>query len=404
MHTNHKKLFRSAAAVICFLMAFGMLFGIAAAQNHTVNFYIAFEDGRFIADPWKTDTTDADDHVADPGYPTGDEYAGYSFDGWYLQVEFTNKWAFTNQAGGDISLYALATPKDFDVTYELNGGSWDGETKFTASAPFGSTISKPTPDPVKEGYTFGGWLKPTAAKAAHTEPVTDPSGGDDTETQSNYWDFENDTMPAYDLTLTADWAGIEHTLTYVMNDYGTALDPVTYHTGDALVKPTDPSDNRAKFVGWYADQALTQAFDWEQTMPGADVTVYAKWELPFTVTYDLNGGHHEPNDMIEPQNVFAGDPIIPVTDGDVTRDGFELIGWKPSVPEGTTLPDGYTLPDLWPFDDPAKNVMPPFNMILTAQWREVQDDDHDIFEFFCFDDDCGRRPMPLPSTGFPTGE
>ncbi len=75
---------------------------------------------------------------------------------------------------------------------------------------------------------------------------------------------------------------------------GTAVSPVTINKGEKVGKPADPektgalpeglyagkvdpSDATLTFAGWYADEGLTDAYDFNTTV-SSDITLYAKWD------------------------------------------------------------------------------------------------------------------------------
>lgn len=79
---------------------------------------------------------------------------GYDFDGWYQGSDFRYKVdKITSEDWGDMELYAKWKVKEYNITYNLNGGSFNG------TAPDKYTIEKDItiPEPVKQGYTFKGW-------------------------------------------------------------------------------------------------------------------------------------------------------------------------------------------------------------------------------------------------------
>ncbi len=47
--------------------------------------------------------------------------------------------------------------------------------------------------------------------------------------------------------------------------------------GEKVEKPEDPTKEGFNFKGWFSDEALTKAYDFDTTVTG-DVTLYAKWE------------------------------------------------------------------------------------------------------------------------------
>ena len=66
------------------------------------------------------------------------------------------------------------------------------------------------------------------------------------------------------------------TVTFEANG-GSLVDSQLVKDGDAIAKPTDPTKNGYVFKGWYADKALTKAWDFD-TKITADTTLYADWK------------------------------------------------------------------------------------------------------------------------------
>ena len=80
---------------------------------------------------------------------------GYTFDGWYLDAEFTLPvTTIDTTQTGTVHLYGKFTPAVYDISYELNGGTNDAGNPATYTYGIGVTEFKPA---VKEGYTFDGW-------------------------------------------------------------------------------------------------------------------------------------------------------------------------------------------------------------------------------------------------------
>ena len=103
-----------------------------------------------------------------------------------------------------------------------------GETAITAPA-----------DPTREGYTFIGWDKAIPA-----------------------------TMPAENMTLTAQWRINQYTITFD-TDGGSAIAPITQDYGTAITAPAAPTKTGYTFAGW--DRTIPN------TMPAEDLTLTAHW-------------------------------------------------------------------------------------------------------------------------------
>ena len=72
---------------------------------------------------------------------------------------------------------------------------------------------------------------------------------------------------------------------------GAADDEVKVISGDKVLRPEDPKKDGHIFKGWFADEELTQEFDFEKPIE-ANTNVYAKWEeiLEYEITFDPNNG------------------------------------------------------------------------------------------------------------------
>lgn len=64
---------------------------------------------------------------------------------------------------------------------------------------------------------------------------------------------------------------------------GSAVDSQTVANGETAVKPADPTIDVYTFIGWYSDEALTSAYDFNTTVTG-NITLYAKWGIPVNGT------------------------------------------------------------------------------------------------------------------------
>jgi uncharacterized repeat protein (TIGR02543 family) len=95
-------------------------------------------------------------------------------------------------------------------------------------------------------------------------------------------------MPAESITLYAKWTINQYTITFDSND-GTAVNPITQDFGTAVSTPTNPTRNGYSFVGWFTDEALTNAYSFT-TMPAESITLYAKWTINQYAIGSIVGG------------------------------------------------------------------------------------------------------------------
>ena len=86
-----------------------------------------------------------------PEKPEDPEVEGYTFDNWYLGDDVYN---FDKPLTDDVEIIAKMIPIEYDIQYDLDGGTVNGtnKTKYTIETDSFDLIN-----PEKEGYTFSGW-------------------------------------------------------------------------------------------------------------------------------------------------------------------------------------------------------------------------------------------------------
>lgn len=118
--------------------------------------------------------------------------AGYAFVFWHLSGA-TTAYNFQSPVKGDMTLYAKwqeeATAEYWQVTWNLNGGTWPSDDNHAMRVLKEGTLAEPNA-PTKTGSTFDGWYK----ESALTNKVAFP------------YDVSNLTA---DFTLYAKWTGEE---------------------------------------------------------------------------------------------------------------------------------------------------------------------------------------------------
>ena len=169
--------------------------------------------------------------------PDDPKVNGLTFGGWYTDEDCTdgNEYNFTAPVTKGMTLTAKWTANSYTITFDTNGGSDIGHI----TQDYGTQITAPA-DPTREGYTFIGWDKAIPA-----------------------------TMPAGDMTITAQWRINQYTITFD-TDGGSAVAPITQDYGTAITAPADPTREGYTFIGW--DKAIPT------TMPAGDMTITAKWK------------------------------------------------------------------------------------------------------------------------------
>ena len=273
-------------------------------------------------------TQDYNTVVTEPSDPTKD---GYTFAGWFTEIELINVYTFTTMPAVSITLYAKWNINEYTITFEENSGS----EVANITQDYNTTVTKPA-DPTKDGYTFAGWFTEISFEneyifstmplngitlyakwldASSTATVSFNSDGGsevssevvdidglvtepDDPTKTGYsfvkwnnsfgeeWIFNVDTVTE-DITLTAVWQINEYTISFNVNG-GTEVASITQDYGTVVVKPADPTRDGYTFDTWYSNIDLTNVYTFT-TMPAQNTTLYAKWNGPVTVTASYSG-------------------------------------------------------------------------------------------------------------------
>ncbi|MCM1555920.1 MAG: InlB B-repeat-containing protein [Anaeroplasma bactoclasticum] len=171
---------------------------IVAGSTGNLDLYAKWEEVAYVIHYHLDDGENHHDNPA--GYSTGQvvtfepaEKAGYTFEGWYQDIEFKNK--ITNiaeDASGDLDVYAKFTLEAYTITYHLDGGT----NASTNPATYNVTSTVVLADASKASYTFTGWY----LEASFTNKVTNLVLGT-TGAKEFYAKFTND----YDL-MYGDWS------------------------------------------------------------------------------------------------------------------------------------------------------------------------------------------------------
>ena len=225
---------------------------------------------------------------------------GCTFGGWNKADGTAWNYA-SDKVTDNITLYAKWTANTYTITFDTAGGS----EIAPITQDYGTNITAPA-DPTREGYTFIGWDREIP-----------------------------ETMPAENMTVTAQWEINRYTITFDAAG-GSEIAPVTQDYGTAITAPADPTREGYTFIGWDRDIPVT--------MPAENMTVTAQREINrYTITFDAAGGSE-----IAPITQDYGTAIV--SPADPTREGYTFIGWDREIP----------------------TTMPAENMTLKARWRDTE--------------------------------
>lgn len=159
---------------------------------------------------------------------------GYTFGGWN-KADGT-AWDYASDKVTDnITLYAKWAANTYTITFDTAGGS----EIAPITQDYGTVITAPEA-PTREGYTFIGWDKEIPT-----------------------------TMPAENMTVTAQWEINRYTITFDTAG-GSEIAPITQDYETAITAPADPTREGYTFMGW--DREIPT------TMPAENITLKAKWK------------------------------------------------------------------------------------------------------------------------------
>ena len=200
-----------------------------------------------------------------------------------------------------LTLYPVWNTNKYTITFDTAGGSkidsitQDYDTAITAPA-----------DPTREGYTFIGWNKAIPA-----------------------------TMPAENVTITAQWKINQYTITFDTTG-GSEIAPITQDYGTEITAPANPTREGYTFIGW--DKAIPA------TMPAENVTITAQWKInQYTIKFDTAGG----SEIASITHDYGTEITAPANP---TREGYTFVGWDKEIPA----------------------TMPAENITITAQWKDAE--------------------------------
>ena len=228
-----------------------------------------------------------------PADPTKE---GYTFIGWY---KGESEWNFETPVTADLTLTAKWQVNQYTITFKPENGGED----IVIKQDYGTAITAPA-NPTKTGYTFAGWDK--------TIPTT---------------------MPAGNMTITAQWQVNQYTITFKPENGGEDI-VIKQDYGTAITAPANPTKTGYTFAGW--DKTIPT------TMPAGNMTITAQWQVnQYTITFKPeNGGE----DIVIKQDY--GTAIT--APANPTKTGYTFAGWDKTIP--STMPAG--------------------DMTITARWTE----------------------------------
>lgn len=179
-------------------------------------------------------------------------YEGYKLDGWFFDAGLTNEVVAEDivKIEEDTTVIAKHSPIDYDITYNLDGGTNNELNPATYTIEDAVTFEAPT----KDGFTFDSWHDADTLDSPITEIALGSTGNK--EIWAKY--LEN-------FTVTFD------------SNEGSVVDAQEIADGSLATEPTAPTKDGFTFDGWYTDNGTFLTAFVFTTPITADITLYAKW-------------------------------------------------------------------------------------------------------------------------------
>lgn len=258
------------------------------------------------------------EYTTEVASPTSPNKYGYSFNGWYSDIELTQVYTITTMPYTDITLYAKWVIAEFTISFESNGGN----SISSITQNYQTTITKPT-DPIKTGYSFGGWYS--------DEQLTTR--------------FAFVTMPGEDIKLYARWGTNFYVITFQSNG-GSVVPTIIEEYGNSITAPEIPTKLGHTFDSWYTNTGLTNKYTFN-TMPSSNFTLYAKWNVvQYTITFNSSGGSNV-GSITRNYGSSVSSPSNP------NKSGYVFAGWYSDL----NITQYFTF-----------TTMPAENITLYAEW------------------------------------
>lgn len=190
--------------------------------------------------------------------PADPEKTGYNFVKWVVASTDAD-YNFDATVTADVALKAV----------------WEVQvTKYTVTYAKGDeavTGDVPTQESLAEGANFTVAGKGDLAWADHKFVGWKDQDDAAVAAGANY------TMPAKNVTLTAQWnEAVTYDVTFNLQGHGAAIETQHVIEGETATKPADPKAELYTFGGWYTEAECTNAFDFATTITAAK-ELFAKW-------------------------------------------------------------------------------------------------------------------------------
>ncbi|MDE5877616.1 MAG: InlB B-repeat-containing protein, partial [Muribaculaceae bacterium] len=266
--------------------------------------------------------------------PEAPEKEGYTFDGWQDVPKTV--------PAHDVEILGTYTVNSYTATFYI-----ESDVIATISVDYGTVIPSPEA-PVREGYTFDGWLDVPETMPAHDieiegsytlnsykatfildgvifetvnidygTPVKGPRVPDKEGYVFSGWQNLPETMPAHDIEVTGTYDVKKYKAVFKLD--GEVFETLNLAYGEAIKAPAAPEKEGYTFGGWQNLPA---------TMPARDIEITGSYTInSYKAVFMLDG------EVFETLNIEYGAAVNAPAAPE--KEGYTFSGWT-DVPE--TMP------------------------------------------------------------------
>ena len=259
--------------------------------------------------------------------------AGYTFGGWYKDPFYKNKiTGITAKTYGNQKIYAKWTPNAYTIAFKSNGGSGKmasvKTTCFDGFAP--DELQKKVVIPecafTKKGYKFKEWSAVINGLTVTIMPGDEVSNlitlKGKTVNINAVWELDT-----YKVTLNTRGGVIDSADTFTEVEANSRYSAkYQFNTKVSTVVLPEASMEGYEFGGWFTDKTYKKQVKDMRNLAG-DIELYAKWNAPFTVSFDANGGTGTMIDIVG----NTGNKIT--LTNKFTNPGYAFVGWSVLKPD-----------------------------------------------------------------------
>jgi len=226
---------------------------------------------------------------------------GYTFVGWTGANGLTAQTSVSITKGNieNRTYKANWTPINYEITYNLNGGTNSPSNPNTYTIEDETILLYPT----KNGYDFTGWSGTGLDNSSTNVTITEGSTGD--------------------RSYTANWTPTKYTVTYNLEGgIVESVNPAIYNVETETFTLNNPTKEYYDFIGWSGTGITGNSTSVSITKGSTGNRTYtANWApTNYSITYNLNGGsaNNEATYTIETENFTLNNP---------TKNGYDFTGW-----------------------------------------------------------------------------